>query len=840
MADNLVFSAELDENIRNIMRSLKSRMAATGIAREVDDADIQEQHAVRAREVLFRGLYPDRADTIHGRLPNIIVDGGWINRYNQAIAAGNQDQAMKILVDKEDSANISWKKPYDSMTLSWYRPNNVAGIKYCRLWYRHSTSGSYNGAGLFLKQDGGVVYSPLIVDIGDLTENGGVYSVELYGYIKNKDFFFKIEYVDYSGVVVGSTVSYIINTKIRDVKYYKIHYKSNLDSNTYDGFGLSVSPGVYGQGSPINVSINTDDSPVTFNGNDMSLRIYGNMANLIYKFAVQAVYSDDSVGDIIPIKVPIWISWARPNLVGLEKYNIVYSLNDITGVPLFDADGVALDNALSFAALNFSNANAPSVTFYSDMKNVVYKFDIYAVDVSGNNNFVTTISVGEERRASRNEYCELSKSKDDGFNDYDRVNALLWYLNYVFFIENKNWWAVFQMIEERKRRNTIFPITSPWYFAPKLAGAWERQNTNEHYVVYYEQELKIPLYCVTVLETGIKTVKAAELKVNQNLIDETIVLELYSGNSGLVLKIIAGDISEEYSGFRTISGLTSVVASRPSSVFDIVSVDEYKDCELMSIDMQTFKRKELKVTRPQENIFTFAYYGNTRAVQDIDVFSLDLAAERRIRMEKWENTYNQWMAIQDSVMQTWLQILETKPIGTIIDIAQIIRIKLAADKTSGYSATSVGAASIFEVDPIMREGEVPEPIMHRIVDIIKEDDTVTDTFLQYMSEIYAYLGNLSVYGKTERPDDKPMNVVMDRKAKTLAGDNGGVQLDILRLPQFWDLQKISLLKFDDASYWKDIAEFNDIGNPLDDVEMYEGRLIGLPRLAEDRVTPIGG
>lgn len=832
-----VYSAELDENIRNVMRSLKGKIAATGIAREVDDADITGAQAVRVRELLTGGLYPDRADVL-GRLPRRIVDNTWVSRYNSAVVRQDYELAMKILVNKEDAAKIVWTKPYDSLTLSWFRPSNASAVRYCKLWYKTDIqSVAFNGYGLFLDALSDVTYSPLVVDAASLGAQAGMYSVQLYGYLANKSYYFYIEYFDENDNSVGGTNTYNIQNNVVDVAYYRIYYTTDLVSNTYNGSGLAI--GVDGEAtvSPINVAVGTDDSRVVIDGYTMSLKLYGDMDDVLYKFATQAVYKDGTEGDIVPVRYSLDLVWSRPDLVGIQKYLLTYTVNDREDVSLFDKHWNPVATTLELDAASFSNINLPNLSLYSDMQNALYKFTIHAVLTNQERVLVTTITTGgATNRAKRNEYCDIIRSRDtDVFDDYDRLNALLWYLNYAFFFSNKNWWAIYQIIEERKCNDTIFPITAPMYFPPAMKNAWKRQAPDDQHVMYIEQEIKVPIYGTILEVTGERVVQIGHIRINQNLIGEYVVMMIDGESGRRTIKLGTPTLTEDYDNVTTISDLQ--IKMTGSSIGDVYIEEIYADCLINTSPFQTYQRGELQITRTQESVFIYAYYGSTEvAGEDLDIFALDLGAERRIRMERWEDIYQAWLAIHKSVFETWQQILELNPLGIVVDVSDLLRNRLVPRQTG--TVTSVGDSAILENTPLIRDGEIPEVIMQRIVDIIKEDDVITPVFTEYMDNIYEYLVGVTI-DDGARKSEKTMNAALDRKARSLAGEKEGVQIDVFRLPAFWDLQKVSLLKFNDAAYWRDLAEFNDIANPLDEVEMYEGRRLGLPRMAEERVVSGG-
>jgi hypothetical protein len=119
--------------------------------------------------------------------------------------------------------------------------------------------------------------------------------------------------------------------------------------------------------------------------------------------------------------------------------------------------------------------------------------------------------------------------------------------------------------------------------------------------------------------------------------------------------------------------------------------------------------------------------------------------------------------------------------------------------------------------------------MNQIVNILKDDSAVTQTFLDQMNSIYTNLIVNVAPKRSERRDSSAMTTMLDKKAATLNNENTEDLIDIFRLPYGWDLQRVALVKLNETLFWVDVADFNDIGNPLDEVEIFERRIMVLPK-----------
>ena len=100
-----------------------------------------------------------------------------------------------------------------------------------------------------------------------------------------------------------------------------------------------------------------------------------------------------------------------------------------------------------------------------------------------------------------------------------------------------------------------------------------------------------------------------------------------------------------------------------------------------------------------------------------------------------------------------------------------------------------------------------------------------------MSDIYTYLVLRDPKTRNEKRDSSLMTRTLNKKADILNRQNNDDYLDIFRLPYGWDLQRVALVKLNETLYWVDVADFNDIANPLDETEMFEGRVMVLPKAA---------
>ena len=413
----------------------------------------------------------------------------------------------------------------------------------------------------------------------------------------------------------------------------------------------------------------------------------------------------------------------------------------------------------------------------------------------------------------RNKYCEIETTpKGDFFGDADRVRALLWYLNYIFFVGERNFYSPYHMIRERKKRNTVFPVTSPWYFVPTLRGAWELQDSTDGYFRYYNQEMYIPFNADVdgVLRVG------ANLKVNNSLITG-YVLMVAEGNAGQVKVTLATEsLRETYENVTTPVDLRNRMNG--TSGIGSIELTEYADKPLAPAALSTYTRQTYTFTRDQVNVFVMAFYGDYATKPEW--VALNIAPERRIVLSGWTQEYEQWRSMQKDMQDVFLDVLFLRPLGEIVDFPTLEQTILP---------------DTLQAKASMRTNTVQEEALNRLVDIIREDDTLTQPFRALMTRVNTYvknaIGKHSALPVKETEADKLAKV----RSETLFGTREGLNIELYELPPFWSLQKVSLQKFGTADYWRDIADLNNIGNPLDEIEMFEGRRLALPKSAANKV-----
>lgn len=687
----------LNANIRIIMRQLRKQLATGDISKTYNlDADIIDRQVDKARELLFNGA---TAAPIDSR-----TDPNWITRFNLAIAQGDQEKAIKILVDKENRILLSWQK------------------------------------------------------------------------------------------------------HIFAAKKYIVHYKQDYASLEYNGTGLMFNPDSVPLTSPFEIS----DTHYKESSNTISLELFSN-TNAVYEFAIQGVDEDGQIGAMFPLYKYLFLSWEKNTDIDIIKYQVSYSIQGQPGYGLFLVEQASeLATTFEVPLSSLQNVSSPTLHLYTPIFNANYTVNITAIDSFGNSHPVTNFKL-EQRQSQRNEYCELLDTDIPSvFGDQDKIDALLWYFNYIFFLDNQNWWNASRMVVERKNRNTIFPKTSPWFFPPILKDSWERQESADQFVTYLKQNIRIPIMGHTAQEN----VQVGTLNVYQNLIDDYVFVEISGTPNDLDVYLSTSILNEEYHNINSIADLA--FAMRDSKI-GTIAVDPNKDnFPLTWMPFRSYARDKITVTRQQENIFIYAYFGdeeNTRNARQYT--SLNPSPRRRIRMEKWENTYLQWLEIHVSLVETWIAIFSINPLGLLLDVDAILRKNIKPNTLS--------------VMPIGQPDNLPNEISNTLVNIIKEDDALTPSFLQQMSDIYTYLVLRDPKTRNEKRDSSLMTRTLNKKADILNRQNNDDYLDIFRLPYGWDLQRVALVKLNETLYWVDVADFNDIANPLDDTEVFEGRVMALPK-----------
>jgi len=697
----LTDSELLSINIRTIMRQLKSQLASGDIANTYDlNADIPDEKVERTKALLFGGV---PAAPIDGR-----QDPSWITRFNLAIAQGNQEKAIKILVDKEDRISISWTKP-----------------------------------------------ASLIV------------------------------------------------------KKYLIYYKNDYYTTEYNGTGLMYTPDSSSLISPFE----TTSTYYKESGTNITLELYGN-DNVLREFAVQPIDLNNQPGTLTKLYKTMALYWEKPVMENIKQYRITYTINGQVGYGLFSKNTqTELAGTFYLNMSDLQDPNYPRLDLYSPFFNGDYAININAVDVNGNLQVVSSFKLDKQEKPCYNEYCELQNlDVANVLGDQDSIDALLWYFNYIFFLDNQNWWNASRMVAERKNRNTVFPKTVPWFFPPILKGNWERQESEDQFVTYLKQSLRIPITG----RTGDSTIEAGTLDVFQNLIDDFVFIEISGSPGDLDVYISTPSLDEEYHGINNISDLA--VAMSNSSIGRIAYSPEQVSYPLTWIPFRSYKRESLTITRQQENIFTFAYFGDEENTRNIRQYtSLDPSPRRRIRMEKWENDYLLWLNIHANIVETWIAILTLNPLGLVLDIDEILRQNIAP--------------ATLNVAPIEKSDSLPNEVVNKIINILKEDDALTTTFSNQMADIYAHLLLLDPKTRGQKREFGLTTETLQRKSNILNNRNTEDYLDIFRLPYGWDLQRVAMIKLKETLYWVDVADFNDIANPLNEVEVFEGRLMALPKTA---------
>ena len=691
----------LDENIRVLMRQLRQQMADGNISSKFRIAgDVHYDQVDRARDLLFGGLLAPN--------PDKRIDSSWVTRFNLAIVQGDQEKAIKILVDKETQ-----------MSLSWTKPTTVAVKKYI-IYYKNGYTGTeYNGTGLRLLPDSHPVSSPFEVSQTYYKENGEILSLELFG--------------DY---------------------------------------------------------------------------------DVLREFAVQYVDENNQVGTITPLYRRMTLEWEEPEVADIIKYRINYTINGQAGYDLM------LTTTNSKIPANFEinvedlrDADYPMIDIFSTINNGSYAFHLVAIDKNDTEHPVINFKLNKEKKPCYNEYCELINADNTSLiGDRDKINALLWYFNYVFFLDHRNWWSASRMVVERKNRNTIFPKTMPWFFQPVLKMDWERQPSEDQYITYLKQSVEIPILGLK----GDKKVSVGVLDVYQNMIDDYVIVEISGVPGDMSVYVSNSQLSEEYNNINTLPNLAT--AMQNSQIGRILVDDNNTETPLAWMPFRTYSREKITITRQQENIFIFAYFGTPETtVGAREYTSLDFAPERRIKLERWQQEFDMWLKIHEDLVTTWQSIFLLNPLGLILDVDVLLQDNLNKNTLN--------------VPPVTQPGELPNEVMYQIINILSDDSIVTEDFLIEMSDIYTQLVVNVPPKRSEKRDTSDMTTMLKGREKTLNNEETEDVLDIFRLPYGWDLQRVALVKLNETLFWVDVADFNDIGNPLDEVEMFERRVMVLPKFS---------
>lgn len=690
----------LDENIRVFMRQLRQQLADGDMsARYRLDGDILQEQIDSARGLLFGGILASNTDQRN--------DPTWVTRFNMAIVQGDQEKAIKILVDKEAQ-----------LTLSWTKTAFAPASKYLIYYNNDYAAADYNGTGLMLRPDSVPVSSPFEVTKTYYQETGNIISLELFG---NHD--------------------------------------------------------------------------------------------ILREFAVQHVDTNGIAGQVIPILRHMTLEWQRPAIDNIVKYRIKYTIN---GQPGYDLKMTTTSNLLpaefELSTKQLSNAAYPSIEVYSTIINGGYAFHIIGIDANGQEYAVPNFKLDKQKKPCYNEYCELINGLNDAtlFGDRDKINALLWYFNYVFFLDHQNWWNASRMIIERKNRNTVFPKTVPWFFQPVLKNDWERQESQDQLVTYLKQSIEIPIWG----HKGNAKPQIGYLDVYQNIIDDYVIFEITGTPGSMNVYISTSAINEEYENINTLSDLAQ--AMQNSQIGRVILDQSQTQTPVTWMPFRTYSREKLTITRQQENIFIFAYFGTPETTEGAREYTcLDFAPERRITLEKWQQEFQNWLTIHENLITTWRAILTLTPLGLILDLDLILQSNINANTLN--------------VLPVQKTGELANEVMNQIVNVLKDDSAVTQNFLDQMNSIYANLLVNTASKRSEKRDSSAMTAMLDKKTATLTGEHTEDLIDVFRLPYGWDLQRVALVKLNETLFWVDVADFNDIGNPLDETEIFERRVMVLPK-----------
>lgn len=691
----------LDENIRVIMRQLRQQLADGDInTRYRLRTDISQEQVDKARKLLFEGAPVSLSDTRE--------DPSWITRFNLAIVQGDQEKAIKILVDKETQLSLSWTKPVTS------------------------------------------------------------------------------------------------------VAKYIIHYKNDYMSSEYNGTGIFLRPDSHPVSSPFEVS----KTYYYETGNIVTLDLYGDH-DVLREFAVQYVDEHGVLGEITPIYRRMTLEWERPAVENIEKYKIVYTINGQAGYDLIlTKNNIKLLSEFEVSKDELDNDDYPMLDLYTSIMNGVYAFNIIAIDNNGQEHAVVNFKLDKQKKPCYNEYCELINGLDDAtlFGDRDKINALLWYFNYVFFLDHQNWWNASRMIVERKNRNTIFPKTAPWFFQPILKMDWERQESQDQFVTYLKQSIEIPIWGLS----GEQKQQVGVFDVYQNKISDYIIFEVAGAPGDMSVYVSTSDINEQYHGINHVSDLAA--AMQNSQIGRVLVDDKRAIVPLTWMPFRSYSREKLTVTRQQENIFIFAYFGTPETtVGAREYTSLDFAPERRIKLEKWQEAFDLWLSIHEDLVTTWRSVFALNPLGLILDVDNILQANIRKNTLN--------------VQPVQQPHELPNEVINKIINILTDDSVLTEDFLTTMSTIYNNLTTTVPQKRNAPRDSSVMTETLKRKERVLLNQDTTEVFDIFRLPYGWDLQRVALVKLNEALLWVDVADFNDIGNPLDEIEIFERRIMVLPKFS---------
>ena len=309
------------------------------------------------------------------------------------------------------------------------------------------------------------------------------------------------------------------------------------------------------------------------------------------------------------------------------------------------------------------------------------------------------------------------------------------------------------------------------------------------------------------------------LKVDNGLITGYVILIVEGVVGNVKVTLATNALRETYENISTAADLQNKMSgiSGISGIGEI-ELKQFSSFPLLASPLKTHIREAHQFTNEQVDVFTMAFYGDY--TKKPDWVALNLAPERRIVLSGWTVEYSKWLAIHKDIKDVFLDILFVHPLGLVMDFPRF---------------EEDIAPELLQAKPMTKTNAISEDAMQRMVDIIREDDVVTPDFVSMMQRVKTYVN--SVIGKQTSIPQKATaaDVIAKSRADTLFGRKEGSNISLFELPPFWSLQRVSLKKFGTADYWRNIADLNHIANPLDEVEMFEGRKLALPKSASDKV-----
>lgn len=601
---------------------------------------------------------------------------------------------------------------------------------------------------------------------------------------------------------------------------YKIYYTDVVAGETYNGVSLQLNLGQGFAPSPIEITpeqLTSAEAP--------NVHLYGATFGIPYKFVVTEVGSDGIESAPKKVARNVIIHWEKPYGEKIKKYELHYKTtllsDDYNGTCLQlteTSEGIA--SPLIISAPETTMLSSIMMKLHTTIMNVPFFVKVYAITEQDARIEIPVVTVTTQEAPCKNEYCEIVISKDkERFTDGDRIKALLWYVNYVFFLREKNYWAAYHMVEERKRQNTVFPTSMPWYFMPLPKGTWEMQSMakDNQYVTFIEQELNIS---IDVLTLSNKTVLGGTLKVNSSYIGEkiSVFIEDGGGSANVILSVLAQGITERYLAIRTVGELAGQMQQSSIGHLD-VNVNN-ANLPIKIVGQKTYSQRIEKFLIEQVKTFAVAYYEDFIA-KPIG-FTLDFGAERKIILENWQNDFELWKAIHKDIKSFLEDLILLNPLYYINDISAILQTSFRQE--------------LLDIGNLGKTGILPEKDMDRIVAMLSEDDTIASDFSSYMTKVADYINAVPLTTKeTTLKQTTDEAKVLETRERALDGQSMGETLNGTKLPYKWDLQRFALARLQNADLWREIADFNLIANPLDEMEVYPGRLIIMPSMPSDRV-----